>query len=491
MLFGCALIACSGKPGNTTYPLLVNVVGTGSGSVTSVQPAGIDCGSTCSPSLDAGSSVTLIAASAASSDFTGWSGSCSGNGACVLTMDAPKAVTAGFSPSRIVFYSTRDLDGKDAPSENSTSNIWRLNADGTGLVPLTNATADGAGSFRPQWSPDATKVVLDSTLKLDGTDAPGENGTSNIWRLNADGTDLVPLTNATADGAGSFRPEWSPDGAEVVFDSTRALDGTDAPGENGTSNIWRVNADGTGLTPLTTATAIGADSYDPECSPDGTMVVFHSARKLDGTDAPNSTWNIWRVNADGTDLTPLTTATASGAYSFHPRWSPDGAKIVFDSARKLDGTDAPSENETGNIWRMNADGTGLAPLTSATANGADSRRPQWSADGTKVAFDSGRKVDGTDAPNGAWNIWSMDADGTDLTPLTTATANGAGSFRPQWSPDGTTVVFDSGRKLDGSDAPSQYGTFNVWRVNADGSGLTPLTTATASGADSLEPRLSP
>jgi len=411
----------------------------------------------------------------------------------VLTIDAPKVVTAGFDLSGIVFYSARNPDGSDAPGENGTFNIWRLNADGTGLAPITSVIADGAGGYRSQWSPDGTEVVFDSTRKLDGTDAPNPNGTSNIWRVHIDGTGLVPLTNATADGAGSFRPEWSPDGAQVVFDSTRNLDGMDAPNENGTSNVWRVNADGTGLTPLTTVTASGADSYDPECSPDGTMVVFHSARDVDGTDAPNpnGTFNIWRVNADGTDLTPLTTATAIGAYSFHPRWSPDGTEIIFDSARNLDGTDAPSPNETSNIWRMNADGTGLAALTSATANGADSRRPQWSADGTDVAFDSGRKLDGTDAPNGAWNIWRVRADGTGLVPLTSATADGAGSFRPEWSPDGAQVVFDSTRKLDGTDAASPNGTFNIWRVNADSTGLTPLTTATASGADSLEPRVSP
>ena len=173
--------------------------------------------------------LTLVAASAAKSDFTGLSGSCSGSGACVLTIDAPKVVTAGFDLSGIVFYSARNPDGSDAPGENGTFNIWRLNADGTGLAPITSVIADGAGGYRSQWSPDGTEVVFDSTRKLDGTDAPNPNGTSNIWRVHIDGTGLVPLTNATADGAGSFRPEWSPDGAQVVFDSTRNLDGMDAP----------------------------------------------------------------------------------------------------------------------------------------------------------------------------------------------------------------------------------------------------------------------
>ncbi len=410
-------------------------------------------------------------------------------------MDAAKAVKARFSLSRIVFDSQRKLDGTDAPNANGTYNIWLVNTDGTGLTPLTTATASGARSFDSQWSPDGGKVVFESQRKLDGTDAPNANGTYNIWLVNADGTGLTPLTTATASGAISFVPQWSPDGAKLVFNSQRKLDGTDAANANLTSNIWRANADGTGLTPLTTATASGARSFAPQWSPDGAKVVFNSQRKLDGTDAANAngTHNIWRVNADGTGLTPLTTATASGAHSLAPQWSPDGAKVVFDSLRKPDGTDAANANGTYNIWLVNADGTGLTPFTTATANGARSFAPQWSPDGAKVIFESQRKLDGTDAANanGTYNIWLVNADGTGLTPLTTATANGANSYNPQWSPDGARVVFESQRKLDGTDAANANGTSNIWRVNADGTGPAPLTTATANGANSARPNFSP
>src|SRR5262249_43529870 len=140
-------------------------------------------------------------------------------------------------------------------------------------------------------------------------------------------------------------------------------------------------------------------------------------------------YNIWRVSSDGTGLTPLTTATARGADSFFPRWSPDGASVVFESFRKLDGTDAVNLNNTRNAWRVNADGTGLRFLTNVTALGADSLNPQWSPDGSKVAFVSQRKLDGTDArsANSVFNIWRVNADGTGLTPLTNATATGANS----------------------------------------------------------------
>ncbi len=403
-------------------------------------------------------------------------------------------IACGGSPRglRVVFDSPQKVDGTDALNSNDpyningTSNIWRVNADGTSLTPLTNATATDASSFLPQWSPDSSKLVFNSSRKLDGTDA--SNPASNIWRVNADGTGLAPLTHATAARADSAQPQWSPDGTKVVFVSRRNLDGTDAPSVNDTYNIWRMNADGTGLTPLTNTIAYGADGWMPQWSPDGSKLVFNSSRRLDGTDAPgaNFTFNIWLMSANGTGLTPLTNATAARADSAGYQWSPDGSKVVFDSSRRLDGTDAPNTNFTYNIWRVNADGTGLMPLTNLTAARADSAGPQWSPDGSKVVFDSFRRLDGTDAPNANFtsNIWLMNADGTGRAPLTTATALGVVSLEPRWSPDGSKVVFRSTRKLDGTDAPSANVTYNIWRVNADGTGLMPLTRATANAVNS-------
>jgi hypothetical protein len=78
------------------HTLEVAKAGSGSGAVMS-QPAGIDCGSTCSHSFDEGSTVTLTALPASGSTFTGWSGACSGTGSCEVTMGGDKAVTASFA----------------------------------------------------------------------------------------------------------------------------------------------------------------------------------------------------------------------------------------------------------------------------------------------------------------------------------------------------------------------------------------------------------
>ena len=79
----------------TTHTLTVMKTRTGSGTVTS-SPAGISCGTTCSSAYSQGTSVTLSATAATGSTFAGWSGACSGTGACVLSITQNLSVTATF-----------------------------------------------------------------------------------------------------------------------------------------------------------------------------------------------------------------------------------------------------------------------------------------------------------------------------------------------------------------------------------------------------------
>jgi Divergent InlB B-repeat domain len=74
--------------------------GTGTGSISS-DPAGIDCGSTCTSSFLQGKIVTLTASAASGSSFAGWTGDCTGTGACAVTMDAAKSVTATFNTNAV------------------------------------------------------------------------------------------------------------------------------------------------------------------------------------------------------------------------------------------------------------------------------------------------------------------------------------------------------------------------------------------------------
>lgn len=78
----------------TTFALAVTRFG--SGTVTS-NPAGINCGTDCTETYAAGTTVTLTATPAAGFKFSGWSGACTGTGNCAVTMTAARNVTATFT----------------------------------------------------------------------------------------------------------------------------------------------------------------------------------------------------------------------------------------------------------------------------------------------------------------------------------------------------------------------------------------------------------
>jgi TolB protein len=410
------------------------------------------------------------------------------------------AVIFTVAPDTISFQSSRALDGSDATnSPNSTLNIWVINPDGSGAMPLTKLTANlFASNIGPApWSPDGSKVVYGSQAALDGSDGANTNFSFNVWVANADGSGATPLTKLTFAGDSCcLQPVWSPVGSKIAFLSRQALDGSNAG--NSSPNIWVISADGSGGVPLTKLTAGGAGSFQPAWSPDGSKIVFGSSRALDGSNAANtnSTENIWVMNADGSNATPLTKLTAVRADSFRPTWSPDGSKIAFNSTRALDGSDATNApNSTWNIWVMKADGSSQVPLTKITAATADSVGPApWSPDGTKVLFESERALDGSDATdisnsNLTWNIWVVNSDGSGATPLTKLTGfASAASHEPVWWPGGGKILFASGRALDGSNAANTNGTRNIWVMNADGSAAIPLTKLTAAGTNSDFPQ---
>ncbi len=103
-VFAVTLASAAGHPGNgriataaslVVHDLVVDVAGTGTGTVVS-EPAGIDCGASCSASFLEGTTVLLTATPAADSHFAGWTGDCAGTGDCIVPMDADRSVKATF-----------------------------------------------------------------------------------------------------------------------------------------------------------------------------------------------------------------------------------------------------------------------------------------------------------------------------------------------------------------------------------------------------------
>ena len=94
------IVFASGEASKSIYTLTVSKDGSGSGTVTAV--GGLDCGSTCSMSVFSGASVTVTAAAASNSSFSGWSGCDSASGSnCTVTLTADRMVTASFTVLRM------------------------------------------------------------------------------------------------------------------------------------------------------------------------------------------------------------------------------------------------------------------------------------------------------------------------------------------------------------------------------------------------------
>jgi phospholipase C len=141
--------------------LTVTLAGTGSGSVTS-NPAGINCGQTCSAGFSTGSAVTLTATAGANSIFAGWTGSdCGSSPTCVVTLGASEQVTATFN--------------------NSAQNTAMLTVTlaGTGTV-----TSSPAGINCPQTCSASFEIGTQVTL----TEAPAANSSFAGWSGACHGT---------------------------------------------------------------------------------------------------------------------------------------------------------------------------------------------------------------------------------------------------------------------------------------------------------------
>jgi hypothetical protein len=130
----------------------LTVTKTGSGGVTGV---GIDCGATCSTDYDDGTVVALSATSAAGSRFTGWSGACSGTGACTVTMSQARNVTAAFV-SVYTLRVTKTGSGTGSVTGAGITCGVTCNADSDDGTSVTLTANAAAGSRFTGWSGDCS-----------------------------------------------------------------------------------------------------------------------------------------------------------------------------------------------------------------------------------------------------------------------------------------------------------------------------------------------
>ncbi len=186
---------------------------------------------------------------------------------------------------------------------------------------------------------------------------------------------------------------------------------------------------------------------EPAWSPNGTKIAFTSSRDSD----PYLDFEVYKMNADGSNQLRL---TSNSSWDEAPAWSPDGRKIAFESQRDGDP----------DVYQMDADGTDQVRLT---RNPGSDTQPIWSPNGRNLAFVSDRVV-------GSTEIYKMKPrpEGKQNRPLR-LTNNDAYDYYPDFSPDGTKMVFQSNRD----------GNWEVYKMNADGTGQTNFTNNPAEDRD--------
>jgi Tol biopolymer transport system component len=262
----------------------------------------------------------------------------------------------------------------------------------------------------------------------------GPDGTQQVYRMRADGSGERRLTDAA--GLNSD-PEWSANGKKVVF-----VNCSDTTGQTCGGGIYRMNADGSG------EVLLERNGYFPSWFPTSNKIAFESyGERPEG-------FGIYAMSFDASgNPTGATLLTNDGQC---PVVSPDGTKIAFLSTRDGQGM---------GLWVMRAapEGATNQPVKLVGSMPFGCPTHDWSPDGKRIAYTPARSYpDGSSKPR---DVWVMNADGTGKTNITKTPD--AWEEAPAFSPDGTKIAFTGYR--DG-DAHS-----TVWKMGADGSDPTRLT----------------
>ena len=240
----------------------------------------------------------------------------------------------------------------------------------------------------------ATFAGRNGLIVLDTGDRPNvDGGSSQIYTVRPDGSGLTQVTRVGA-GHNASNPHWSPDGSRIVYVSDQL----------GSADVWVMRWDGAGNHRLLSDP--GYDHSSPSWSPDGRRLIMSRCSQF------LRTCSLATVGADGTGLR---TVTRSNWNFFDPVWSPDGRWLAYGSDKG--GYDY-------RLWVAHADGTGAHTIGPARL---ELGRPAWSPNSQKLLV-TGNPVNG--------QLFSIRRDGTDLHALTPPGASIFGT----WSPDDRRIV---------------------------------------------------
>ncbi len=159
------------------------------------------------------------------------------------------------------------------------------------------------------------------------------------------------------EGAHDIPADYSPDGQRLLF---YRASGPDTGDWDIGGSLWIVNVDGKGARRLEITETI--PSWWARWSPDGTKILFATARK-------QATGALWTINADGTSLTKVF-EDSEGRFAIQPAWSPDGSNIMFALNPIADQFTHPANG----MYVIDADGSSLRLVI---GDGVFKREPEW------------------------------------------------------------------------------------------------------------------
>jgi Tol biopolymer transport system component len=219
---------------------------------------------------------------------------------------------------------------------------------------LCQSTSKRIYYFNPQFSPNGSSIVFEST----------KDGKSSIYTISPDGSNVKKITDTTFHYG---QPAWSPDGRRLVYyGSSRPM------------QLFTNSVTGGEQKELPTP---GFDAYQPAWSAQNKIAFDY---RLIGQ-TPN---DIAIMNADGTGITKLTTDEKYDCAS--PQWSPDGKKILFQRSiairkpwKEITKEEMTVKKKSTEIMIMNADGSDIRSLVSHLEGEV---APFWSHDGKTIYY---------------------------------------------------------------------------------------------------------
>ena len=301
----------------------------------------------------------------------------------------PERVTSGLNAHSISFSRDRKLLAYS--SLLFRANIWSIAIPDTHAASVTEARQVTFGSEKTEKlgvSRDGQWLAYDSD----------RNGNADVWKLRIAGGEPEQVTRDTAN---EFLNDWSPDGGEILYQTTRGATGRD---------IMVVALDGTRTA---TIVATPEDEQHGTWSPDGNRLAF-----VRGRSEQYRLFMTWRA---GKDAAWAAERQLTSDIGIDPKWSHDGKQIAFTRRSE--------------VWLISPDGGKERPLvTRLTAGGVLVQYAIWSPDDKTIYFKAS-----DDERRGS--IWAVPAAGGTPRLLVRFDDPSRPSLRREFATDGMRFFF--------------------------------------------------